>query len=94
MFKNIDPKSKTFYSCCSDWESVVKSDNHKEAASLSLEEAFQFKGENLNLSKSIITINLTDFLENFDQENVKILKTHEILANIGKYKLSKQLKQI
>lgn len=84
----------SYYVSSADWEALVSSSSFDEAVSIGLEEAFGEYGENLNLSPAIICIDLTNFSENFDENNYKIYSTIMILSNIGRHDLAKKLKVI
>ena len=95
MFKKISNDSlRTFYITSADWESVVSSGSAEEAASKSLNEAFDVLGSELNLSPAIICVDMTNFSLNFGTDHAKVFETSAVLADIGKHNLSKKFKNI
>jgi hypothetical protein len=77
-----------------NWECTILEKSHDAAVSKSLENLFEIHGKNLNISPAIISINLTRYSVNFNQDHSKIYSTAMVLSDIGKHDLAKKFKKL
>lgn len=77
-----------------NWESIIIETSHDKAVSKCMEDMFDIYGQNLNISPAIISVDMTRFSLNFNEDHTKIYSTSMVLSDIGKHDLAKKFKKI
>lgn len=93
MISKVSKENPMFYVSSAGYEAAIRSTNPTEAASVFLEAALDKFGKNLKLSPTIVVFRASDaFYELTDlEEYCSYISTSQVLANIGKYNLSKNV---
>jgi len=96
MIKKVSSTEPMFYVSSAGYEAAICAKNEMEAASSFLEEALSKFGNNLKLSPLMVVFRASDaFYELTDlEEYCTYLNTPTVLANIGKYNLSKNVSTV
>lgn len=84
----------SYHVSSANWECNIVERSHDKAVSRALENMFDLYGQNLNISPAIISIDLTRFSIDFNEDHTKIYSTAMVLSDIGKHDLAKKLKKI
>lgn len=86
-----EDKSSLFYVYSADWETIIKSKSGALAVNKALTLGFEKFGKEFSIAPWIRVLNLSKFGESEDlEENLEYFYTPEMLADIGKHKLSSQ----
>jgi len=93
MFRELSSKKKFFLVSCSDWETIVLSENQKLAATEGMRLGYQRKGQSMNLSSVVVVSDVSE-LEKSDSYNPELFDASEVLQSIGQHKIADQLSMI
>jgi len=95
MIFDVDTKKKSYYVTCANWECMVKAKDPNEAAALAVEEANDKFGKDLNLAPSITILDISSIFEKMDVvDDVHLIYTPDVLADVGMYDLSNKYNKI
>lgn len=86
-----EDKTSLFYVFSADWETIIKSKTGALAVNKALTLGFEKFGKEFMIAPWIKALNLSKFGKDEDAEsNMEFFYTPEMLADIGKHKLSSQ----
>lgn len=86
-----EEKKSLYYVFSADWETIIKSKTSSLAVNKALTLGFEKFGQDFVLAPWIKCLNMTEFRENENSEdNIEYFYTPEMLADIGKHKLSQK----